>query len=134
MESNYPHFWLYAKLWYVKSTDDVIGDTKKLISNFSGCKPEHVSDSMCFKFWREVLSEAQRVDPTSSFEKALVQLWEDYDPFRQSILGKAADLPHIRIIKQIISIVQLAKVRESDVELMKLPKPDPEVAKLFLTA
>lgn len=140
--SKYPHFWLYAKCWYERG--DLIEDTRKLVSNYRGLKPEHVSLNDCFDLWMHTFEEATQYCNVSEADhrKVLQRIWDRVSP--ESVVARIYSPNQYSIeetiIDSIISILSMVSVRNSrmlagnpalgETPFISFGNPDPRVLPL----
>ena len=133
-QSNYPHFWLYAKHWY-KQSDDIVMDLRKLVANYCGGDVEGISTGDCFNLVFSTLQEAFHIRVRIGDERMLFNLirnlWQRFNPlFPQD----KQEENKIILLQEMLSALAMVSVIDGNKnKIIEFGSPDPAVLPLERT-
>lgn len=113
------HFYLYAKGRYEQG--DTMKDLKKIASNYCGLERIRTEEIPVF-LNSEVYPEVAKNENTFS------DFWRGCAP--STYKGMDDEGYYVRVIRKMLSILNLTKVREGDTILINLGEPDPDILPL----
>ena len=123
MKNADSHIYLYAKGWYKKT--DVIEDLKIILGERSLLYPEHVSVD-------DIVSVLSKIAyPYIKDEYEFARFLADILPCNSWQYGEKNEKNiELNIINKLLSVLSLTTVKEKDVVIIPLDKPDPNILPL----